>query len=300
MKILHLLSNYKLTGPSEPVINLVKTQKQLGAHVTLASSHYTKGENPNQVANAAVQQGITPYLGLYLSKHRNPFYNTRDIYNLARYLSANRFDVIHCHMDNDHSIARVAGSLLRSRPAIVRTLYMGVAPPKNLLYRRLLKKNLDIVVPSQTVKKALVDERGCNESHVHLVEPAIDTDRFNPDACGPDKRVDFGVAPDDFVVGTGESRSVKDFVEEAFSYAGLDWEKYVKVESKYFRPTEVDVLVAESAKAKEKLDWNPEVKFKDLVRIMLDADMRAVGLEAIGEGDKILKEKFPNRWWGTD
>lgn len=106
--------------------------------------------------------------------------------------------------------------------------------------------------------------------------------------------------PDDLVIGIGEFHSVREFAEAAFSYVGLDWQKYVKVASRYFRPTEADNLLADPAKAKEKLGWDPKVKFKDLVKIMVDADMRAVGLEPIGEGDKTLKEKFPDRWWGVD
>ncbi len=106
--------------------------------------------------------------------------------------------------------------------------------------------------------------------------------------------------PQDFVIGTGEVHTVREFVEQAFSYAGLDWEKYVKVDSRYFRLTEVDVLAADSTNASQKLGWNPKIKFDDLVRIMVDADMRIVGLKPVGEGDNILKKKFPNRWWGID
>lgn len=106
--------------------------------------------------------------------------------------------------------------------------------------------------------------------------------------------------PDDFVIGTRETHSVREFLEEAFSYVDLDWREYVKVDSRYFRPTEVDLLIADPSKAKEKLDWSPKITFKDLVKIMVDADMRAIGLDPVGEGDKILAEKFPNRWWGMD
>ena len=106
--------------------------------------------------------------------------------------------------------------------------------------------------------------------------------------------------PEDFVLGTGESCSVREFVDEAFSYAGLDWNEYVKIDPRYFRPTEVEELVSDPTKAKEKLNWNPKVKFDELVKIMIDADMRATGLEAIGEGDEILEKKFPNKWWRVD
>ena len=106
--------------------------------------------------------------------------------------------------------------------------------------------------------------------------------------------------PGDFVIGTGESHSIKQFIEEAFLYSGLDWRAYIKIDPKYFRPTEVEALRADSTNARKSLGWEPRVKFDALVRIMVDADMRRLGLEARGEGDRILKEKFPGRWWGVD
>jgi len=106
--------------------------------------------------------------------------------------------------------------------------------------------------------------------------------------------------PDDFVLGTGQVHSVKEFVQEAFSYADLDWQKYVEVDPRYFRPTEVGKLIADPAKAREKLNWQPRVNFNDLAKIMVDSDMRKIGLKPIGEGDKILKEKFPAKWWKAD
>jgi GDPmannose 4,6-dehydratase len=103
--------------------------------------------------------------------------------------------------------------------------------------------------------------------------------------------------PGDFVVGIGETHSVKEFLEEAFTYANLDIKKHVEIDSTYFRPTEVDSLVSYPGKAREKLDWNPRIKFGDLVKIMVDADCKKEGVESPGEGERILKEKFPNRWW---
>jgi GDPmannose 4,6-dehydratase len=107
-------------------------------------------------------------------------------------------------------------------------------------------------------------------------------------------------SPDDYVVGTGEAHSVEEFLDQAFSYAGLNVEEHVRIDPKYFRPTEVESLIADPAKARKALGWDPKVKFHDLVKIMVDADMRAVGLEPIGEGDRILEKKFPERWWKAD
>ena len=106
--------------------------------------------------------------------------------------------------------------------------------------------------------------------------------------------------PEDFVVGTGEAHSVREFLEEAFSYAGLDVKKHVTIDPRYFRPTEPEELVSDPTKAKEKLEWNPKIKFKDLVKIMVDADVRAAGLEPIEEGDEVIRKQFPNRWWDVD
>jgi len=100
--------------------------------------------------------------------------------------------------------------------------------------------------------------------------------------------------PDDYVVGTGETHSVKEFLTEAFSYAGLNWEKHVRIDQKYFRPTEVEVLIADARKIKEVIGWQPKINFKELVRIMVDADMEAAGLQPPGEGKAALEKKGLN------
>jgi len=105
---------------------------------------------------------------------------------------------------------------------------------------------------------------------------------------------------DDYVIGIGETHSVKEFLEAAFSYAGLDVETHMKIDAKYFRPTEVEVLIADAKKARKILGWNPKIRFNDLVKIMVDADFRSIGLDPIGEGDNILNKKFPKRYWKKD
>jgi len=111
-----------------------------------------------------------------------------------------------------------------------------------------------------------------------------------------DARRDWGYAPeyieamwmmlqqdkaDDYVIATGETHTVKEFVEAAFGHVGLDWNKYVKIDPRYFRPTEVDLLVGDPTKARQILKWSPKVKFKDLVRIMVDADLHALQSESL-------------------
>lgn len=125
-----------------------------------------------------------------------------------------------------------------------------------------------------------------------------------------DARRDWGYAPDyvaamwkmlqqdqadDYVIGTGEAHSVREFLDEAFGYVGLDWQDYVRVDPRYFRPTEVVSLRADYAKARKVLGWEPRVYFRDLVRVMVDADLEMAGLQSPGEGRMIL-EKFHGRW----
>ncbi len=123
--------------------------------------------------------------------------------------------------------------------------------------------------------------------------------------------------PDDYVVGTGDSRTVREFIETAFGYAGVeigwrgegvdeagyvksvdrkwkevlhDGKEIIKIDPKYFRPTEVDYLLADMTKAKQQLGWEAKILFKDLVKIMVDHDMKSCNLHAPGESEKILKK----------
>lgn len=128
-----------------------------------------------------------------------------------------------------------------------------------------------------------------------------------------DARRDWGYAPDyveaiwkilqkdepaDLVLGTGEAHSVRDFVQEAFGYVGLDWQEYVRIDARYLRPVEVPSLLADPRKARSWLGWEPKVSFRELVHIMVDADMEALGLAPPGQGKAVLAEKFGewHRW----
>jgi len=132
----------------------------------------------------------------------------------------------------------------------------------------------------------------------------------NLDACR-----DWGYAPEymeaiwamlqretaeDLVIGTGEAHSVREFLEEAFAYAGLDWRKYVKSSDRHRRPLEVDCLIADTRKAHEKIQWQARTGFSELVAIMVDADLEAMGLAAPGRGKAILENRFtPWNHWGN-
>ena len=82
--------------------------------------------------------------------------------------------------------------------------------------------------------------------------------------------------PDDYVIATNETHSVREFLEVAFRHVGLNWQKFVEIDPKYFRPAEVDLLIGDYSKAEKKLGWAPKTKFEDLVKLMVDADIRAL------------------------
>jgi GDPmannose 4,6-dehydratase len=128
-----------------------------------------------------------------------------------------------------------------------------------------------------------------------------------------DSQRDWGYAPEyvevmwkmlqqdtanDYVIGTGESHSIRELLDEAFGYVNLDWHDHVKIDERYFRPTEVDFLLADPSLAKKELGWAPKLRFHELVRIMVDADMELLNLQCPGEGRKIIEENFGgwHRW----
>ncbi len=90
--------------------------------------------------------------------------------------------------------------------------------------------------------------------------------------------------PDDYVIATGETHSVREFLDEVFGYLELDWNKHVEIDPRYFRPSEVDFLQGDASKARQALKWEPKVTFKGLAKMMVDADMK------LAEREKILKE----------
>jgi GDPmannose 4,6-dehydratase len=93
--------------------------------------------------------------------------------------------------------------------------------------------------------------------------------------------------PDDFVIATGETHSVREFLEAVFSMLNLDWKAHVEVDPRYFRPAEVDLLLGDPTKAKQKLGWTPKVGFKDLARMMVESDRK------IAQREKLIADHKP-------
>jgi len=89
--------------------------------------------------------------------------------------------------------------------------------------------------------------------------------------------------PEDFVIATGETHSVQEFLEVAFDHVKLDWKKYVEHDARYERPAEVDLLIGDASKAKKKLGWEPKITFEDLTKLMVDADIAALKRQQAGD-----------------
>lgn len=102
-------------------------------------------------------------------------------------------------------------------------------------------------------------------------------------------------SPEDFVIGTGESHSVKEFLDLAFACLDLDWHDYVKIDTLYYRPAEVDHLVAETSKARKQLKWHHRVEFPEVVKILVQAEMDSIAQEPPTEDRK----RPGDRLWAT-
>ncbi|MCU0548347.1 MAG: GDP-mannose 4,6-dehydratase [Leptolyngbya sp. Prado105] len=96
--------------------------------------------------------------------------------------------------------------------------------------------------------------------------------------------------PDDYVVATGETHSIHEFLDIAFGRVNLDWKDYVEFDARYLRPAEVDLLIGDPAKAKKQLGWEPSVTFEELVHLMVDADLHAVGISTPGNGQSTVAD----------
>ncbi len=145
---------------------------------------------------------------------------------------------------------------------------------------------------TRKITRALARIKAGRQDKLYLGNLAARRDwGFAPDYVEAMWRMLQAEKPGDFVVATGETRSVEEFLHEAFAYAGVGVERHVEIDPKYFRPTEVDALQGDSSRARSELGWSPRVTFSELTRIMVDADLEAEGLEPPGEGKRILAAK---------
>ena len=102
--------------------------------------------------------------------------------------------------------------------------------------------------------------------------------------------------PDDYVIATGETHSVREFLDESFGMLDLDWKEYVEKDERYYRPAEVDLLLGDATKAREQLGWEPEVNFKQLVKLMVEHDYELARRELAAHSDSETSSANKVRW----
>jgi glycosyltransferase involved in cell wall biosynthesis len=203
MRVLHLFSNSKWTGPAEPALSLAVHLRDLGLDVSFACAPYCA--NPvNRVVESAREQGLEPVLTLRLYKHRHPVWNLTDAWRLARLVRAGRFDIVHCHLDNDHRIAITA--LARSRavygaPVLVRSSYHGAGFPVRLGTAFAIGRTDALLEPSL---RALERDRASFGERIRFIQrvaTGVDAQRFDPSRPLPDLRENLGLGPADVLLG---------------------------------------------------------------------------------------------------
>ena len=198
MRVLHLFSNAKWTGPAEPALNLCVTLRRRGVEADFACCP-DSGASINKIVETARDRDLEPILSLHLYKHKNPFYNLIDRFSLRKLVRNRRYDVVHCHLDNDHRIAVAA--LGGSGIPIVRNSYegLGFAKPKD--HARMLSKTAWLIEPSRRALEHDTAAYGFPADRACVVPGAVDTERFDPTRELPDGRRWLNIPHDAFVVG---------------------------------------------------------------------------------------------------
>jgi len=198
MKVLHLFSNAKWTGPAEPALTLCAELRKLGVDTDFACPPAAPG-SPYTLLNTAREWGIEPNLDFTLSKHENPWINWQDRRKLAAHLRSNPYDLVHCHLNNDHRIA--CGAVRGLSIPVVRSNYEGLGFSEPRRVARLLEQTAALLDPSNVARDRDLAQFGLAEDAVHVVPSAIDTVRFDPNRDLPDIRARLKIPPEAFVVG---------------------------------------------------------------------------------------------------
>jgi glycosyltransferase involved in cell wall biosynthesis len=197
LRVLHLFSNYKWTGPAEPAHALAAGLRDRGVEIVFRSSGYTKGNARNHVAERGAARGLAPVTDLDLSKHRKPWRDWRDARRLRALLDRERFDLVHCHLAGDTRIALAARR--NGVPPMVRTVYETEVERIRPRDRRASLAARRLFVFSEPVASAF-EGWGVPRKHLVRLEATVDLDRFRPGE-GSARRRALGLADDDFVAG---------------------------------------------------------------------------------------------------
>lgn len=197
MKVLHLFSNSKWTGPAEPALNLCVALRALGVEADFACAPGSP-RFPNRIVETARARGIEPLLQFRLDKHHHPLWNWRDARALAQLLERTPYDLLHCHLDNDHRIAVAANR--RHRLPLVRTSYGGTGLEGRWMGRLLPHTRL-LIEPSEMALAHDARKYGIPSDRLCVIPGAVDTARFDPGRSLPDGRARLHLKSDALLVG---------------------------------------------------------------------------------------------------
>jgi len=198
MKALHLFSNCKWTGPAEPALNLCVALRRLGLDVDFACAPHA-GRSINKIVETARDRGIEPRLELHLSKHRHLIKNWIDRRSLASILQSGAYDLVHCHLDNDHRIA--LRPCAKAGVPLVRSSYQGAGFRALRDAATLLDGAAFLIESSQIAADYDARAYGFPTERMRVVPGAVDTERFDTTRQVPDGRRWMGIPHDAFVVG---------------------------------------------------------------------------------------------------
>jgi glycosyltransferase involved in cell wall biosynthesis len=198
IRALHLFSNCKWTGPAEPALNLCLALRARGVHADFACAPDAGGAI-NKIVETARDRGIDPILDFHLSKHRHPIKNMRDRRRLGRLLDEGNYDLLHCHLDNDHTIALRPAA--RHGIPLVRSSYEGQGLPADARHRKLLEGTSFLIQPSTCALDH--DARACGfaRGRMAVIPGAVDVERFDPRRDSPDGRRWLQIPQGAFVIG---------------------------------------------------------------------------------------------------
>jgi glycosyltransferase involved in cell wall biosynthesis len=200
MKLIHLFSNRRWTGPAEPVINLVSALHHAGWDVTFSFGQERIGFKDGILQNAQ-RRGLSIRTGLRLQKHSNLLFDYADSRRFRKWLRDDRFDIVHAHLRNAHVIAALAIRPMAKKPLIIRTCYVGDGPGGRR-DQLLLRRHTDgLIVISELARRKAVEKFGFPADRIWYIHTPIDMDRFNPHRGLGDRRAEFGIDRNAFVVG---------------------------------------------------------------------------------------------------
>jgi len=198
LRVLHLFSNCKWTGPAEPALNLCLALRRRGVDALFACAPEA-GSSVNKIVETARDRGLEPVLEFRLDKHRNPWRNLLDRRALRRWLDVHPVDLIHCHLDNDHDIA-MAPAEERHIP-IIRSSYEGLGFADDRRRLRFLRNAALVIEPSEIARDNDLLQHATKPERLVVIPGAVDTERFDPHRELPDGRRWLNLPHGAFVIG---------------------------------------------------------------------------------------------------